>query len=339
MSDSPFAYISAIAYHLPSTELTNEQLSEAFPEWSVDKIMNKVGISARRVVAENEFSSDLAVAAARQLFIEDNLDPAGIDYLILCTQSPDYFLPTTACLVHERLQLSSTAGAIDINQGCSGFVYGIGLAKGLIASGDVDNVLLITAETYSRFLHPEDKGNRSIFGDAAAAVFISAHPAGGKIGKVILGTDGKGAKNLIVKNGAMRFPKTPDRSMQVDKEGNLFNDNCLYMNGSEIFNFTLESVPVLVKGILEKNRLQQADIDLFIFHQANKFMLDYLRKKIKISSERFFISMEHCGNTVSSTIPIAMKHALSEGKIKTGSKVLIAGFGVGYSWGGTILHF
>lgn len=339
MSNLQLAYISAIAYHLPATELTNEQLSAAFPEWSVDKIMNKVGIFARRVVSENEFSSDLAVAAAKQLFAENNLDPAGIEYLIVCTQSPDYFLPTTACLVHERLQLPSTAGAVDINQGCSGFVYGMGLAKGLIASGDVDNVLLITAETYSRFLHPADKGNRSIFGDAAAAILISANPVGGGIGKVILGTDGKGAKNLIVKNGAMRFPKTPDHSMQVDKDGNLFNDNYLYMNGSEIFNFTLESVPVLVKDILERNQLQQTDIDLFIFHQANKFMLDYLRKKIKISPERFFISMEHCGNTVSSTIPIAIKHALAEGKIKAGSKVLIAGFGVGYSWGGTVLHF
>lgn len=340
MSDSPIAYISAIAYHLPSAELTNEQLSAAFPEWSVDKIMNKVGISARRVVAENEFSSDLAVVAAQRLFMENNIDPAHIEYLIVCTQSPDYFLPTTACLVHERLQLPSAAGAVDINQGCSGFVYGMGLAKGLIASGDVNNVLLITAETYSRFLHPEDKGNRSIFGDAAAAVLISTNPGGGgKIGRVILGTDGKGAKNLIVKNGAMRFPKTPDQSMREDKEGNLFNDNYLYMNGSEIFNFTLESVPVLVKDILEKNQLQQADIDLFIFHQANKFMLDYLRKKIRIPPERFFISMEHCGNTVSSTIPIALKHALCEGEIKIGSKVLLAGFGVGYSWGGTVLQF
>ncbi|HRN54802.1 MAG TPA: ketoacyl-ACP synthase III [Agriterribacter sp.] len=339
MSDCSFAYIAAIAYYLPSTELTNEQLSNAFPEWSVDKIMNKVGIASRRVVAKDEFTSDLAVAAARNLFQENNLNSANIDYLILCTQSPDYFLPATACLVHERLQLPSTAGAIDINQGCSGFAYGIGLAKGLVAAGDVSNVLLITAETYSRFLHSEDKGNRSIFGDAAAAILISANPAGGKIGKVILGTDGKGAKNLIVKNGAMRFPKTTDQLMREDDEGNVFNDNYLYMNGTEIFNFTLESVPALVKDILERNALPQEDVDLFIFHQANRFMLEYLRKKIKISPEKFYIYMEHCGNTVSSTIPIAMRHALQEGKIKPGSKVLIAGFGVGYSWGGTILYF
>ena len=339
MPDFPLAHLAAVAYHLPSGELTNEQLSTIFPEWSVDKIMNKVGISARRVVTENEFTSDLAVAAAQNLFKENNINPADIDYLILCTQSPDYFLPTTACLVHERLQLPSAAGAIDINQGCSGFVYGLSIAKGLIASGDVGNVLLITAETYSRFLHPNDKGNRSIFGDAAAAALITANSAGATIGKVVLGTDGKGAKNLIVKNGAMRFPKTADLSVRADIDGNFFNDNYLYMNGTEIFNFTLESVPVLVKNVLKKNQLQQEEIDLFVFHQANQFMLDYLCKKIKVPADKFFISMERCGNTVSSTIPIAMKHALQEEKIKAGSKVLIAGFGVGYSWGGTVLQF
>lgn len=333
------AHVAAIAYHLPSTELTNEQLNADFPEWSVDKIMNKVGISVRRVVAENEFTSDLAVAAAQNLFQQYNLNPADIDFLLLCTQSPDYFLPTTACLVHERLHLTPSSGAIDINQGCSGFVYGLSLAKGLIASGDATNVLLITAETYSRFLHPKDKGNRSIFGDASAAVLITSNPIGGRINKVVLGTDGKGAKNLIVKNGAMRFPKSGDQALHEDEDGNLFNDNCLYMNGSEIFNFTIESVPDLVREILERNHLQQEEIDLFVFHQANRFMLEYLRKKIKIPAEKFLIYMEHCGNTVSSTIPIAMKHALQEKKIKAGSKVMIVGFGVGYSWGGTILQF
>ncbi len=339
MSGHLFANISAISYYLPSASLTNEQLSEAFPEWSVDKIMQKVGISSRRIAAEDEFTSDMAVAAAQRLFEEYNLRADNVDYLILCTQSPDYFLPTTACLVHERLKLPSTAGAIDINQGCSGFIYGISLANGLIASGDVNNVLLITAETYSRFLHPDDKGNRSIFGDAAAAIWISADQEGGGIGKIVLGTDGRGAKNLIVKNGAIRYSKTADQSLQPDEDGNLFNDNYLYMNGTEIFNFTLESVPALVKQILQKNQLQQEDIDLFIFHQANKFMLDYLRKKIKIPQENFFIAMEHFGNTVSSTIPIAMKQAFAAGKIKKGSRVLIAGFGVGYSWGGAVLQF
>lgn len=333
------AKISAVSYHLPAEELTNDQLSKAFPEWSVEKIMSKVGIASRRIAGKDEFASDLAYKAAQKLFEENNISPEKIDYLILCTQSPDYFLPTTACLVHKLLGLPSHAGAIDVNQGCSGFVYGMGLAKGVIAAGDATTVLLITAETYSKFLHPLDKGNRSIFGDAAAAALISVEADGAAIGSMSLGTDGGGAANLIVKNGAMRSVRSNDNELHTDEDGNPFNDNYLFMNGSEVFNFTLESVPALVKQVLEKNKLSQEDIDLFIFHQANRFMLDYLRKKIKIPSEKFFMWMESCGNTVSSTIPIALYNAQKEGRIKKGDKVLLAGFGVGYSWGGTILHF
>lgn len=333
------ATISAVAYYFPSGELTNEHLNVEFPEWSVEKIMAKVGVSNRRIAAQDEFASDLAVKAAQKLFADNNVDPVIIDYLIVCTQSPDYFLPATACIVHQQLHLPAKAGAIDINQGCSGFVYGLGLAKGMIAAGDATNVLLITADTYSKFLHPLDKGNRSIFGDAAAATLVSSNGAGAAVGKMIFGTDGSGASNLIVKNGAMRSPKSADVDLHTDENGNFYNDNCLFMNGAEVFNFTLESVPSLVRQILEKNNLMQDEIDVFIFHQANKFMLEYLRKKIKIPVEKFFIWMETCGNTVSSTIPIAIYQAIKNNNIKKGHKVLIAGFGVGYSWGGTVLYF
>lgn len=303
--------------------------------------MDKVGISKRHIAAENEFVSDMAVKAAEKLFAEHQIDRNKIDYLLLCTQSPDYFLPTTACLVHNRLNLPSTAGALDFNQGCSGFVYGLSLAKGLIASGEFCNVLLITADTYSKLLHPSDKSNRSIFGDAAAATLITQEPAEGaaEIKKIVLGTDGKGASNLILKNGALKHPKTTDTILHEDENGNAFNDNYLFMNGSEIFNFTLSAVPALIKDVLSKNDLTQESIDLFIFHQANRFMLEYLRKKIKISPEKFYIWMESCGNTVSSTIPIALTEAKKGSSVKKGDKVLLAGFGVGYSWGATVIQF
>lgn len=338
---APKAYLADIAYYLPQQQLTNEELNKSFPEWSVHKIMDKVGIANRHIAAEDEFVSDLAVKAAEKLIGQSNIPKESIDYLLLCTQSPDYFLPTTACLVHERLQLRSTTGALDFNQGCSGFIYGLSLAKGLIASGEANNVLLITAETYSKFLHPQDKSNRSIFGDAAAAALITNTPKNGaaEIGKIVLGTNGKGSQNLIVKNGALKNKKNEDIALHEDENGQPYNDNYLFMNGSEIFNFTIESVPALVQQTLEKNERKQEDIDLFIFHQANRFMLEYLRKKIKITPEKFFIWMEQCGNTVSSTIPIALKHAREEGSIATGHSVLLAGFGVGYSWGGAIIKF
>lgn len=335
------AYLSGISYYLPEKKLTNDELNRTFPEWSVHKIMEKVGISERSITAEDEFVSDIAVKAAQKLFEEQNISPEKIDYLLLCTQSPDYFLPTTACLVHKKLHLPVTAGALDFNQGCSGFIYGLSLAKGLIASGDVDNVLLITAETYSKFLHPGDKGNRSIFGDAAAATLITAQQSEGsaEIARITLGTDGSGAANLIVKNGGLRHPKTNDEELKEDENGNPYNDNYLFMNGSEIFNFTLDAVPPLIEQVLKKNHLEQQEIDLFILHQANRFMLEYLRKKIKIPPEKFYTWMESCGNTVSSTIPIALKHAKADGNIKKGDTLLLAGFGVGYSWGATVIKF
>lgn len=333
------AKIQGISYHFPLIELTNEILQQEFPEWSVEKISGKIGISKRYIAANDEYASDLGVAAGKKLFEELHISSQDIQFILFCTQSPDYFLPTTACLIQTRLNIPTSAGAIDINQGCSGFVYGLTLAKGILATGDIDNVLLITSETYSKFLHPEDKSNRTIFGDAAAATLITNDIGTCDIGRFCVGSDGRGGENLIVKTGGARFCRTESSLLEIDENGNAGNENYLHMNGSEIFNFTLEAVPSLIKDILTKNGLQAEEIDLFVLHQANKFMLNHLRKKMKIPEDKFYIFMENCGNTVSSTIPIALKNALFEGRIKPGDKVLIAGFGVGYSWGGTVLYY
>jgi 3-oxoacyl-[acyl-carrier-protein] synthase-3 len=331
--------ISNIAYYLPSEAVTNSTLSEEFPEWSAEKIAKKVGISRRMVAAEDESVSDMATRAAQILFNEIDIPKEKIDYIILCTQSPDYFLPTTACIIQEKLGLPRSIGAIDFNQGCSGFVYGLSLAKGLLASGDFKNILLITAETYSKYIHPRDKGNRTLFGDAAAAVVVSSETGHASIGRFVLGTDGRGAENLIVKRGAAKYPKTTDHSLPEEITSVNFNENYLFMNGTEIFNFTIDIVPKLISDTLAKNDASFDDIDLFVFHQANQFMLDHLKKKLKVPNEKFLVYMENCGNTVSSTIPIALANAISSGKITAGNKVLIVGFGVGYSWGATLLKF
>jgi len=222
---------------------------------------------------------------------------------------------------------------LDFNLGCSGFVYGLSLAKGLIAGNIAKNILLITSETYSKYLHPKDKGNRTIFGDAAAVTLISTEGIA-EILNFSLGTDGSGYGNLIVKSGALR---KPDRTNEVkwEESGNPISDDYLYMDGTEIFNFTLEAVPLLTEDVLRKNNLQKENIDLFVFHQANKYMLNFLRKKIKIEESKFYYCMENFGNTVSSTIPIALKEAEKEGKLY--GNILLAGFGVGYSWGGVVL--
>lgn len=332
-------YIKAISYYLPEEILTNEKLNRSFPEWDVNKISSKTGIIDRHIAASDEFSSDMGVKAAEKLFAEHSIDRSSIDFLLFCTQSPDYFLPTTACIIQERLGLPTGIGALDYNLGCSGFVYGLGIAKGLISGGMAKNVLLITAETYSKFIHPKDKSNLTIFGDAAAATLISSEDGFCSIGNFEFGTDGRGANNLIVKKGGMRHPGRDPGEDIIDEYGNVQNDNNLYMNGTEIFNFTSEAVPVLIKNLLQKNELTPDEIDLYIFHQANKYMLGHLRKKIKIPEDKFFLFMEGCGNTVSSTIPIALQTAVNQQKAVCGTKVLLAGFGVGYSWAGCVLLF
>ncbi|MGN6602880.1 MAG: ketoacyl-ACP synthase III [Ginsengibacter sp.] len=331
------ARIKAISYYLPSFSLDNDQLSKMFPEWSVDKISEKTGIKNRHIAAEDEYSSDMGVKAALSLFEEYSINPSYIDFILFCTQSPDYFLPTTACLVQERLGIPTTAGALDFNLGCSGFVYGLALAKGLVESKLAKNVLLITAETYSKFINEKDKSNRTIFGDAAAATLIGADGMCNVL-DFEFGTDGKGAGNLIVKEGALRY-RNQEGTINKDNFGNITSSSCLYMNGPEIFSFTSSAVPGLIKNVLSKNNMDLDNIDLFIFHQANRYMLNHLRKKIGIPEEKFFYFLENCGNTVSSTIPIALKEALIANRIKKGNKVLLAGFGVGYSWGGVVIEF
>lgn len=327
------AYIKAISYYLPENIVTNEQLVAEFPEWTVEKIVEKVGVKQRHIAAEETISA-MAVKASEKLFTENpEIDRKSIDFVLVCTQSPDYFLPSTACLVQDRLGLSTRCGAFDFNLGCSGYEYGLAVAKGLIESGIAKNVLFITSEAYNKHLHPRDKGNRTIFGDAATATLIS-NEGFAKIGDFVLGTDGSGAENLIVKTGGMAHPEKSG-DLVFDEDGNPRSSDYLYMNGGEIFSFTLLTVPKMVKQTLEKNNLTKDDIDLYVFHQANKFMLNHLRKKLKIEDDRFFINMEDIGNTVSSTVPIALCDAKKAGLLH--GNILIAGFGVGLSWGASIL--
>jgi 3-oxoacyl-[acyl-carrier-protein] synthase-3 len=337
------ARIEGIAFYLPEGVLTNRDLAEQYPEWSVEKIQAKTGIAQRHIAAENECSSDLAVAAALNLFAETGRDPEEIDYLLLCTQSPDHFLPTTACLVQHRLGIPTRAGALDFNLGCSGFIYGLGMAQGLIGSGQASRVLLITAETYSKFIHPMDKSVRTLFGDAAAATLIVADPEWAKdcsTAVYVYGTDGAGAGNLIVPAGGMRRAHSAATALEMpDDNGNVRSLDHLFMNGAEIFNFTLKTVPDSVQRLLEKSGRALDDVDLFVFHQANQYMLEHLRKKLKVPSEKFYLFLAECGNTVSSTIPIALKQAVSEGKLKPGQTVMLVGFGVGYSWGAVLLEW
>lgn len=332
------AYIKALSYYLPERVVTNEDLVKEFPEWDVEKVYSKVGVKERHLAGEAETAGDLAEKAARKLFEEYNVSPSDIDFLLLCTQSPDYRLPSTACILQDRLGIPTSAGAFDYDLGCSGCIYGMAVAKGLIATGLASNVLLLTAETYTKYLHPDDKSNRTIFGDGAAACLISKEKGLAEIGDFVFGTDGSGADNLMVKTQGARFPERTGLSTE-DDDGHVNREDYLYMNGSAIFNFTLDQVPPVMKQLLEKSGLGKDDIDYFVFHQANKYMLSTLRKICGISKDKFHIDLEHTGNTVSSTVLISLKDCLAQGLVQSGMTVMTCGFGVGLSYGGAMLYF
>ena len=337
------ARMTATHSHLPAAILGNEALAALYPDWTAEKILRKTGVRERRIAAPGETAADLAEAAASKLFAAHHIDPQSIDFLLLCTQTPDHLLPTTACILQARLGLRTDCGALDFNLGCSGFVYGLALAKGLIDSGAASRVLLLTADTYSKLIHPMDKSVRTLFGDGAAATLVEAVEVDDAdeepIGPFVFGTDGRGAANLAVPAGGMRLPRSAETGVEhTDGSGNVRSDDHLRMDGAEIMAFTLKAVPQAVAQLLAKARLALEDFDLFVFHQANAFMLERLRHKLAIPADRFVVSLQMSGNTVSSSIPIALEPYIDAAQAGR-RRAMLVGFGVGYSWAATSLAY
>lgn len=325
-----YASIGPIAIHFPEKVETNAELQAANPTWDMSAIAAKTGIVRRHIAAENELSSDLGVAAAQKLFAEYNIDPASIDFLLLCTQSPDYPLPTTACLMQPRLGLRNSVGAMDFNLGCSGFVYGLALADGLIRTGSVKRVVLITAETYSKYIDSGDRSLRTIFGDGAAATLIEAgdEPT---LSAFQYGTDGSGADTLLVTEGGLR---SKDHVLKPRHRHRW--KSALYMDGPSLISFAVAAIPQLVNNILDAGNARREDVDLFILHQATLKMLQQLLEGLHIRPEQMPIVLEDCGNTVSSTIPIVIDELRRDGRLKPGMHNMLIGFGVGWSWAGCL---
>lgn len=330
-------YIKDIEYYLPSKVLTNEELVRDFPEWDAEKVAKKTGIKERHVAADTETSADMVFAAATKLFERNPQLKETVDFILFCTQTPDYRMPASACLLQRRLGLPTTVGAVDIDLGCSGFIYGLAMSKGLVAGGIAHNVLLLTADTLTKHIHPRDKSNKSILGDAATATIVST-VGYAKIGNFVLGTDGTGEEIINIKIGGTRQP-LPIHDEIIDGNGHIKSSDYFYMDGPEVFNFTLDSVPPLLDECLKQNNLEKESVDKYVLHQANGYILSTIRKIYGVPKEIFYIDMEHYGNTASSTIPLALKDALDSKFIEQGDRVIIAGFGVGFSYGACLLEF
>ena len=325
-----YAAIGPIAVHLPAQVETNEQLQQEFPSWDLELIYSKTGIAQRHIAADDECASDLGVAAANKLFEQHNIDPKSIDFLLLCTQTPDYPLPTTACLMQQRLGLPTSAGALDFNLGCSGFVYGLSLADGLIRSGAANRVLFVTAETYSKYIHRTDRSLRTIFGDGAAATLIQGAEKQ-SLTSFQFGTDGSGADTLLVTKGGAR----PEADAHQPRHRQRWPSD-LYMDGPSLINFTVGAVPKLVDNILEAADLSMDQINMFLFHQATSKMLELLQERLGLDEVRMPIALKDYGNTVSATIPILIDEMRRADRLPRDGLNTLVGFGVGWSWAGCI---
>ncbi len=314
------ARIFDIASFLPERVLTNDELAERFKNWNSEKIFNKTGIKFRHIAENDQTSSDIAIAAAKNLFDKTSFDKDKIDMIFLITQSQDQSIPSTAFHIHKELNLKENCGCFDINHGCTGYIYGLSLAKSLIKCKECENILMLTADTYSKFINPQDSSLATLFGDGATATLIVNEEGNEQgIGNFSFGTDSS-KKDLL--NCDYLGLKTP-----INKQKSLF------MDGPGILNFTLDKIPKSLLNYLEENNKRIEDYDHIVFHQANKFILEKLYKKIN-AGNKGIISLANSGNTVSSSIPLVLEELINDDYDKKRS-ILLAGFGVGLSWGFT----
>jgi 3-oxoacyl-[acyl-carrier-protein] synthase-3 len=319
-----------ISFYFPSQTLHNSELSRLF-KVTEQKILKSTGIRSRYISGDQELASDMAYEAVETFFKTHSISRESIDFLIFCSECYDYIAPTSSCILQGRLNLAKTTGCIDMPYGCSGYVYGLAMAKSFIHSGIAKNILFVTADTSTKTISSDNLELRSIFSDAASVTFINSDNYK-SIGEFVFGTDGNGWESIYISRSAFKIPIDADF---IEKEK--LQNGKMVMNGMDIFNFGLKVVPKLVSDTLVKNNVAFDDIDLFVFHQPSLFLLNTLRKKMNIPEDKFFINIENHGNTVSTTIPLALKDAESQGRLKKGMTVLLAGFGIGFSWAGTII--
>lgn len=332
--------ILALNFTLPETTLTYEELEHRFGEATMKKVLAGSGIRNRRVAPPGVCGSDLAFSAASSLLDHHRIDRDSIDLLIHCTQSPDYFLPSTACVLHGRLKLRKECACFDISLGCSQYVYALSVAHSMIGAGLGTRALVLTGDTMTHTLNPLDRSVVPLFGDGATASIIAEVPTGQGFLGFEMGTDGSGSEYLMIPAGGFRRPRSDETAVaNADADGSVRAPQNLYMNGAAIFHFAISVVPPTIERLLAKLSLSMADVGLFVLHQANKYMLDYLFRKMKIPPEKTHVFLEEIGNTSGSSVPIALADAWRAGKVRPGSLVLLAGFGVGLSWAATVIRW
>jgi 3-oxoacyl-[acyl-carrier-protein] synthase III len=333
--------IGHISYVLPQRALTNDELARQNPTWDMSSVASRAGVTSRRISAPDETAFDLAALACDALIGEADLELGDVDAIISCTQSPDYVMPGNAHLLHRHLGLGDAVIAFDYNLACSGYVYGLAFADSFVARGLASNVLLVTADTYSKHINPKDRSARVLFGDGAAATHVSgSHDGRGTIVAAELCSHGSDFEKFYVPAGGMRTPRGErTREETADRNGNVRSAENIHMDGMGVWAFVNSVVPGHVQSFLEKQSLTPKDIDVYVFHQASKMTLDSIAKALDLQPDRVYFNMNEVGNLVSASIPVALRMAIDDETIRPGDRVLLCGFGVGFSYGSILVQF
>jgi len=328
--------IVGIASAVPENVRTLADDAKIFGEQEIERISQNIGVRSRHVVADDKTcASDLCFAAANRLLDELGWERDTIEALILVTQTPDHFMPATSCLLQARLGLSKKCASFDINQSCAGYVYGLWVASSLTRG--CGRVLLLVGDTVSRLVSPQDRTLTSLFGDAGTATALvrdeTAEPM-----VFELGSDGSGAHCLTAPAGAFRFPSTPATRERTERDGgNIRSDADLFMDGAEVFTFALREAPGMVRRTLASAGHTTDAIDAFVLHQANRFMIQQLTKRLKIPPEKAPLGLTEYGNTSSASIPLAITTELRDRLSQQQQRLFLGGFGAGFAWGGVVL--
>jgi len=329
-----------IAVQFPSKVLDNKELIKSYPDGDIELAARRCGVHRRYIASQDETALDLAFYACQKLMKRQPELQSTVDMLLFCTQTPDYRLPSNACVLHGKLGLPEKVGAFDMNLACSGFTYALGVSHGMIESGIARNVLIVTADTYSKYIHEQDRSTRILFGDGAAATWVGPGEEQSGIRDITWGTDGKLFHAFMIPAGACRNPSSAaTREERIDKSGNVRTYENIHMDGKEILKFTFSKIPIEVRKILDRNALSIEEIDLFVFHQASSLVLDNLTQLLGLSPSKVFRNLDNIGNTVSASIPMGLCSAFEKGIISRGDQLLLCGFGAGLSWATVLLNF
>jgi 3-oxoacyl-[acyl-carrier-protein] synthase-3 len=329
--------IKALAAAVPKRVINNYEYTDYFPADEVRQVVDKTGIYQRRFAEPGTCSSDLCFTASEKLLGDNEIRRSDVDLLVFISQTPDYRMPATSILLQDRLHLEHNTIAFDLNLGCSGFIYGLSVVYSMMERSGLRKALLLDGETRSRIYSPKDRKTAFLFGDAGAAALIERDPCFGK-SYFSLNSDGSKEDLIKMKAGGYRFPSSAETMKErvVDEYGNIRSEEHGYMEGGDVFNFVIKEVPADIKKVITLSGSPLADIDYFIFHQANMFINSYLLKKLKLDPEKVPSTVSKFGNTSSVSIPLTMVSEL-QGKLDN-RRVLLSGFGVGMTWASCVVN-